>query len=184
MKAILPALAVGSLFGLTSLGAYAADGTITINGSVTSHTCSIDGNASGAANKTITLDPVSAGALAATGQTAGMSKAADLKFALSGCTGGAKAIATFENGATVDQTSGRLLNMASTGAAPNVQVELLNGAFQPINILTNSNNQVATNGATITGGLATLQYYARYYATGTAGPGAVQSTVQFSMNYL
>ena len=53
----------------------------------------------------------------------------------------------------------------------------------PINITTNSNNQLATNGAAITDGAADLNYYARYYATGKAEAGTVNTSVQFSMQY-
>jgi major type 1 subunit fimbrin (pilin) len=184
MKAILPALAIGGLLGLASLGAHAADGTITITGTITDTTCSINGTkAGGDASKQITLDPVTASSLAALGQTAGTSKPTDLAFKLSGCTTGTKAIASFENGPTVDQASGNLNNSSGTGAAKNVQVQLLNGSMALINITTNSNNQLATNGAAITDGAADLKYYARYYATGKAEAGTVNTSVQFSMQY-
>jgi type 1 fimbria pilin len=91
MKAILPALAIGGLLGLASLGAHAADGTITITGTITDTTCSINGTkAGGDASKQITLDPVTASSLAALGQTAGTSKPTDLAFKLSGCTTGTR----------------------------------------------------------------------------------------------
>src|SRR5579864_3044940 len=109
MKSILPAVAIatGSLLSLASFGAHAADGTITITGSVADSTCSINGVASGSpANLAVTLAPVSSGSLSAAGATAGTSNAADMQFKLTGCSGTAtKAIARFENGSTVDQTS-------------------------------------------------------------------------------
>jgi major type 1 subunit fimbrin (pilin) len=181
MKAILPALAIGGLLGLASLGAHAADGTITISGTVSDTTCSINGSAVGAdASKAITLPTVTASSLTALGQTTGTSKPTDLEFKLTGCSTGTKAIAYFENGQTVDQGSGNLLN---TGTAKNVQVQLLNASLSPINITTNSNNQLATDGAAITGGAADLKYFARYYATGKAEAGTVNASVQFSMQY-
>lgn len=181
MKAILPALAVGGLLGLASFGAYAVDGTITITGTVTDTTCSINGSAAGAdASKAISLPTVTAGSLAALGQTTGTSKPTDLEFKLSGCSTGTKAIAFFENGTTVDQNSGNLMN---SGTAKNVQVQLLNASLNPINITTNSNNQLATDGAAITAGVADLKYFARYYATGKAEAGTVNASVQFSMQY-
>jgi major type 1 subunit fimbrin (pilin) len=181
MKAILPALAIGGLLGLASLGANAADGTITITGTVTDTTCSINGTTSGTqVNPSVTLMPATAGSLAALGQTANTSKPTDLEFKLSGCTSGTKAIANFENGATVDQTSGNLNN---SGTAQNVQVQLLNASMAPINITTNSGNQLATEGAAITGGAADLKYYARYYATGKATAGTVNTQVQYTMQY-
>ncbi|MGF6898825.1 fimbrial protein [Paraburkholderia sp. GAS348] len=181
MRAILPAIALGSLLGLASLGAHAADGTITITGQVTDTTCSINGTAAGSdASRTIVLAPVTAGSLASTGATAGTSIPADLAFKLTGCTSGTKVIANFENGTTVDQTTGNLKN---SGTAQNVQIQLLNAGMSPINITTNSGNQLATNGVAITGGVANLQYYARYFATGKATAGTVDTSVQYTMQY-
>ncbi len=62
MKSILPAIAIatGGLLGLASFGAHAADGTITITGTVTNTTCSINGAAAGTpADLTVTLTRVS-----------------------------------------------------------------------------------------------------------------------------
>ena len=74
-------------------------------------------------------------------------------------------------------------NLTNGGTAANVQVQLLNGNLQPINITTNSNNQLETNGSAINAGVADLKYYARYYATGAATAGSVDTSVQFSMQY-
>lgn len=184
MKSILPAIAIatGGLLGLASFGAHAADGTITFTGTVADTTCSINGTASGTtANKSITLAPVSSGTLSALGNTAGTSSPTDLAFSLTGCSGAAtKAIARFENGSTVDQNSGNLIN---AGTATNVQVQLMNAQMQPINITTNSNNQIAANSSTITGGAANLKYFAQYYATGKATAGTVSTSVQYTMQY-
>lgn len=179
------ALAASALVGLVSFQARAADGTITINGTVTDTTCSINGNAAGApANVTATLPTVSVGALGSAGQVAGTSNLGDLKLSLSGCSGSAtKALARFENGPTVDQTTGNLLNQASASPAQNVQVRLLNANFQPINITTNANNDIATNGVAISGGNAVMNYFAQYYATGAAQPGSVNTSVQYTLQY-
>jgi len=170
---------------LASFGAQAADGTITINGTITDSTCSINGAASGtAADSTVTLPSVPAGALSSTGATAGTSNPSDIRFSLTGCTGSAtKAVARFENGPTVDQATGNLVNQAGTGAAGNVQVQLLNSQRQPINITTNANNDAATSGVDITSGNADLTYFGRYYATGAATAGAVSTSVQYTMDY-
>ncbi|MFM0341107.1 fimbrial protein [Paraburkholderia fungorum] len=183
MKSTLSAIAItaGGLLGLASFGANAADGTITFTGTVSNTTCSINGTASGtSADKSITLAPVSTGTLSTMGNVAGTSSPTDLALALTGCTGATKAIARFENGPTVDQNSGNLIN---AGTATNVQVRLLNAQMQPINITTNSNNQIATNASTITTGAANLKYFAQYYATGTAGPGTVNTSIQYTMQY-
>ena len=184
-RSLSKALAIASVATLPSMGAIASDGTITFAGTVTDSTCSINGVANGTASDlSVVLPTVSAGSLPATGATAGTSKPSDIHFSLTGCTGAAtKVVARFENGPNVDQTTGNLMNQASSGAATNVQVQLLNGVMQPINITTNTNNQAATNGATIASGNAVLTYYARYYATGAATAGAVSTSVQYTMDY-
>jgi major type 1 subunit fimbrin (pilin) len=187
MKSLIPAIAIttAGLLGLGSLGAQAADGTITFTGLVSDTTCSINGAASGSpANLSVALPTVQAGALGEHGAVAGTSGPADMTLSLSGCSGTAtKAIATFENGPTVDQKTGYLLNQAVTDAASNVEVRLLNASLQPINITTGSNNDIAGNGATISGGSANLQYFAQYYATGKATPGGLTTSVQYTMQY-
>lgn len=187
MKSTLTAfvIATGTLLGLVSFGAQAADGTITFTGSVTDTTCSINGATSGTpADLAITLPPVPASSLATQGAVAGTTNAGDITFKLTGCTGTAtKVIAGFENGATVDQTTGYLTNQASTGGATNVEVRLLNASMKPINITNDANNNTPADGATITDGTATLTYFAQYYAMDKATAGTVNTSIQYTMAY-
>ncbi|MEI5999720.1 type 1 fimbrial protein [Paraburkholderia bengalensis] len=184
-KRVLCAASIAAFAGLLSTSVMAADGTITITGSVTDTTCSINGAASGSpADVAVTLPSVPTSSLKSAGATAGTSNLGDIKLALSGCSGAAtKAIARFENGPTVDQASGNLMNQASASPAQNVQVRLLNAKTEPINVLTQDNNDIGTDGATISGGAATLNYFAQYYATGEAQPGNVSTSVQYTMQY-
>ncbi|SAK49810.1 fimbrial protein [Caballeronia hypogeia] len=183
LAAAFSSMAVVALMSMNT--AHAADGTISIAGAVSDSTCSINSVANGSpANVAATLPTVSAGALSSAGATAGMSSLGDITLKLSGCSGTAtKVVARFENGPTVDQGSGNLVNQASASPAANVQVRLLNQNMQPINILTNANNDVASNGAAISGGAATLNYFAQYYATGKASAGSVNTSVQYSVQY-
>ncbi|WP_408352365.1 fimbrial protein [Paraburkholderia aromaticivorans] len=185
MKSMISAfvIATGGVLSLAPAGANAADGTITISGTVTDTTCSINGSASGTpADLLVTLPSVPASALTTSGAVAGTSNAADLRFVLTGCTGAAtKAIANFENGQTIDQSTGLLANQG--GTAKNVEVQLLNAQMQPINVLTGRNNDISTSGVAITGGAATLQYFAQYYALDAAQAGTVYTSVQYTMQY-
>jgi major type 1 subunit fimbrin (pilin) len=189
MKSFFPALAVvtGGVLGLASLGAHAADGTMTFTGTITDTTCSINGSTSGTpSNLAVTLPTVSAGSLASAGSVAGTSSPTQMVLNVSGCTGTAtKAVATFENGPTVDQTTGNLANQtaAGSGGAANVQVRLLNASLLPINITTGANNDITNNGADISSGTASLKYFSQYYATGAATAGAVNTSVQYTMQY-
>ncbi|MFM0210088.1 fimbrial protein [Paraburkholderia sediminicola] len=184
MKSIFPAIAIatGGLLGLASFGANAADGTITFTGSVSNTTCSINGVASGSsADVAVPMKEVTASSLAAAGATGGAAST-PFNFKLTNCTGGAtKAIANFENGPTVDQTTGNLTNTA--GTAKNVQVQLLNAKRMPINVVTAANNDIATDGTAIDAGTGDLQYYSQYYSTGAAQAGSVNTSVQYTMQY-
>ncbi|MFM0673639.1 fimbrial protein [Paraburkholderia sediminicola] len=170
---------------LFSMKAHASDGTITFQGAVSDTTCSINGMTSGTpADIAVTLAPVSAGALATLGATAGTTSAGAIQMQLSGCSGVAtKAIAHFENGSTVDQSTGYLANQSMIAPAQNVEIRLLNANMQPINILSGTNNDIATNGAPIAAGNATVKYFAQYFATGKAVAGSVTSSIQYTMQY-
>jgi major type 1 subunit fimbrin (pilin) len=180
----LLATAIGAV-GLLSMQAHAADGTITFTGTITDTTCSINGASSGnPADVAVTLPPVPTGALASAGATAGTTNGGAIQMQLTGCSGTAtKAVARFENGPTVDQSNGYLANQATITPAKNVEIRLLNASMQPINILTGANNDLSANGAPVAGGNATLNYFAQYYATGKAQAGAVNSSIQYTMQY-
>jgi major type 1 subunit fimbrin (pilin) len=174
--------ALGTI-ALASTVAQAADGTISFTGQVSDTTCSIDAQASGAVNKAVSLPTVSKRTLGANGATAGTSAATDLTFALTGCTAGTKALAHFENGPTVDQTTGYLTNQSTNSPATNVEVRLLNASLQPINIVTSANNDFTTDGVAITSGSGNMKYFAQYFATGAATAGEVKTSVQYTMQY-
>ncbi|REE23259.1 MULTISPECIES: fimbrial protein [unclassified Paraburkholderia] len=177
-------VAVGAV-AMLSMKAHAADGTITFTGSVSDTTCSINGVSSGnPADIAVTLPPVPAGALASANATAGTTSAGAIQMKLTGCSGAAtKAVARFENGPTVDQSSGYLVNQSTITPSQNVEIRLLNANMQPINILTGANNDISANGAPISAGSATVNYFAQYFATGKAQPGSVTSSVQYTMQY-
>jgi major type 1 subunit fimbrin (pilin) len=187
MKRKIPALIAVALTSVAvmSIDAHAADGTITITGTVSDTTCSINGVTSGSpADIAVTLPTVPAGALATSGAVAGISGAGNIQMVLSGCSGAAtKAVARFENGSTVDQANGYLQNQATGTPAKYVEVRLLNANMQPINIVSGMNNDINTNAATIVGGNAVVNYFAQYYATGKAQAGSVATSVQYTMQY-
>ena len=185
MKSFISTLAAAATLAtmaLASTGASAADGTITFTGAVTDTTCSIDAKTVGAADKNVTLPTVTDSTLGSKGATAGTSSATDLTFALSKCSTETKAVARFENGPTIDQTTGYLTNQAPAGAE-NVQVRLLNASHLPINVVTGANNDMAGNGVAIVSGAADLKYFAEYYATGAATAGPVNTSVQYTVDY-
>lgn len=165
-----------------SSSAFASDGTITFTGQVTAQTCAISGNG-GTSNFTVALPTVSAGSLGVAGSTAGRTP---FTIALSGCTPNTGTVHTFfEAGSTTDSASGRLnLTPAAAGSAnaSNVQIQLLNSDASGIAAGfadASQNSQTAS----ISGGAATLNYSAQYYATGTATAGSANSRVTYTMAY-
>ncbi|MFC3550753.1 fimbrial protein [Lysobacter cavernae] len=171
-------LLVAAIAALAPMPAMAIDGTITVNGQVTTATCKIGGAASPAAIA-VTLPTVSTTALNTLGATAGNKL---FTIALTECgTSLTRAITYFEHGPNIDTGTGFLKNTAAGGAG-NVQVRLLNGDMSPIKLHLASGAQESSE-ATITSGAANLNYYAQYYALGQATAGTVSTSVQFTMQY-
>lgn len=183
MKKLL-STALATVFGVAALApqsASAVDGTITINGKVLAQTCTVDGKAYAANgtistpdNQTVTLPNVLAPVLNAAGSTAGTT---GFQIVIANCDAALTKVTTTFSGAGIDAANNALSN---SGTAPNVEVQLLDSGSTLIPLV--NNYQMAP--ATLTGGGATLQYYARYYSkAGGAGAGTVASAVSFTMAY-
>ena len=171
------ALAMG---GLVSVPAAAFNGTITINGEVTAGTCAIAVNG-GNTSATVTLPTVSTNALSSIGQTAG---ATGFNLALTSCPTTGSVRAYFEN-IGVAQATGNLSNKAVAAGgknpAQNVEVQILSANSTPIDLRTNTGNNVLVD-FSATGG-ATLYYSAQYIATGAVGAGLVSADLIYSLDY-
>lgn len=168
-----------SLLVLGVSSAFAADGTITINGLVTDKTCDIvtpQGK-----DFTVTLPTVSRQTLAKSGDVAGRTP---FSINLANCSEG-KVATYFEPGATVDFGTGRLNNQNAAGAQ-NVKVQLLgsNNQFLPILAAGASGAQANSQWVSVAdGGSADLNYYAEYYATNASTSGPVTTSVQYTIIY-
>lgn len=165
------------------LAAVAADGTITFTGELTAQTCTISGGGGGSASFSVALPKVSTNALATAGSTAGTTP---FSISLSGCTPDTGTVHTyFEAGPTTDAATGRL-NLTDAGGgqtnATNVQIELLNSDTSAISAGSADGSQNSQT-ATIASGAATLNYFARYYATGVSTAGMAGSSVMYTMAY-
>ncbi|GED23656.1 fimbrial protein [Halomonas halmophila] len=198
-------------FGAGALGmmlsgfAFAAqNGTVNFEGEVVNSTCNV---VPADQDKTVVLPTVSVSALDTAGATAG---ATPFSISLENCTvgdGGSPPVselslpvsataanqfdvsAYFEPGGTVDSSTGRLINTASDGdGATNVQIELLNSQGAPIAIreVGGDGLQPGAEWYAVDGddGAVTMNYFARYHATGgPATAGVVSSTVDFTLTY-
>jgi len=185
MKRLNKTIIAGALItAVFAPAAFAADGTITFNGTITGQTCTISGEG-GNTNFTVTLPTVSASALGTAGSTAGRTP---FRIALTGCdptTGNVAAY--FEPGATVDRTTGRLVNTAATTEtstpARNVQIGVLNSSLGEIALGSAFSSQNSPSVA-LASGAATLDYYAQYVAMGTgATAGPFTTTTTYSIVY-
>ncbi len=173
---VLAVLAAGMGLGAGSAQAY--DGTITFSGIVTSQTCTVNGNGTGNHDFTVTLPPVSASALSTATSVAGRTP---FNISLSACSAGSGTVHTlFETASNIDPTTGNLT--LNTGGASNVEIQLLNSDYSAI-ALNHGDSTQNSKAATITGGTATLNYFAQYYATGQASAGNVATSVLYTMSY-
>ncbi len=154
---------------VAATGAYAVDGTVNVNGSVSSATCTIT-----TSGTTVTLPNVSRTSLAGAGQVAGLTP---WSVSVSACN--AVTMNTyFEPGATIN-ASGRMIN---SGTATNVDGQLLNSAQTAINMSLTYGSQ-GTSPVTLSGNAATQQFYVRYYATGVATAGTFVSSFTYTLVY-
>jgi major type 1 subunit fimbrin (pilin) len=187
MKMQITAAALAACLGVFALpqpASAASGGTITINGAVTSASCSVIVN--GNASPTITLPTVSASDFSAAGDAEGWTP---VNFELSNCTaapGVTKVVPYFSSTAanSVDATTGYMLNLATTGAATGVEVLMSTNA--------SAAGKVALNQGTGNQGITPLAYstnpafnlYVGYISTAsTVTAGGVQAQVQYVLSY-
>lgn len=157
------------MLSLAATSVQASDGSITVNGSLITNTCTVN-NGTGN-NIIVNLPTLATSSLKNSGQTAGSTK---FSILLSSCSA-TQAQTYFEAGPGI-ASDGNLLN---SGTASNVEVQLLNNQGNAINLSNNSGSQQVN----IVAGAASLDYYAQYYATGQTGAGSVTSTVKYTVSY-
>ncbi|ATM85278.1 type 1 fimbrial protein [Yersinia massiliensis] len=177
MKIKTTSALIAAITGLfIAQSAFATDGTITINGQITDTTCGVSVN-NGTKDGTVNLPTISASALSTINSVAGTTP---FSIVLSGCSGASmnNAYAYFEPGATVETSTGRL---NSNGTSTGVQVRLLNKNSSPIMVGGAGQSSVVED---ISGGGATLAYYAQYYANNASvGAGTVTTQVDYTIVY-
>lgn len=174
---LIIALAAAPLSSVTA----ANDGTIEISGRITATTCQVEGKppGTGAVTKAVDFGDISAGNLAAEGQTSG-----DRGFQIriggnAECVDGGLAKIRFDPASpSLDRATGRLNIDAIPDAAKNVQIQIANQDGTPINLYTED-----SQGTTIIGNSAIIPLIARYYSTGKAEKGIANSRVGFQVVY-
>ncbi|MBB1200855.1 type 1 fimbrial protein [Enterobacteriaceae bacterium 89] len=178
-KITLAAMAISTVAMSTAVNS-ASTGTITFTGELTATTCDVSVDGQGA-DATIVLPTIGTSQLDAATKTAGET---GFIMALSNCAGTLQtASAFFENGGSVEATTGRLKNM--TGTATNVSLQLLDASSPGHAVIQagNASQTINTTWKEMSGGSATLPYSARYYAEAPTTPGTVVSNVVYSIQY-
>lgn len=121
MRKLLSALILAGIAWAGQV-AFAADGTITFAGAVSSDTCTVNGGVAGS-SFTVVLPPIASASLAAVSASAGRTP---FDIVLSACSTPSGAVHTFfEAGLSTDSETGHLKNTG--GAGTGVQIRLLNG---------------------------------------------------------
>lgn len=180
-KTLLVAALSVSAFSAFST-AHASNGTINFTGKVSDVTCTVENGTSG--DFTVALSTVSKNQLAASGATAGR---VPFDIQVTGCGAeGGNISAYFESGPNVNLETGNLVNTAASGAN-NVEIQITNSQGEAIAIKAAAAGadgaQANAEWIPLTGGSATINYGAQYYATGAATAGEVIASVQYTMIY-
>lgn len=177
---------VAVIAGSSTSAVTANDGTITFSGSISDATCVISGgddsNQNQGSSFTVHMPAVSTSALHKAGQFAG-----DTRFYinLSGtnCPNGKVANVVFERAQSVniDSTNGYLRNTATSGAALNTFIRVLNKDKEWLDL---RNLNAAHQPITINENKAQFQYWGQYAAVGGAATaGTVSTDVVYSISY-
>lgn len=167
---------------LSPLSAQAFDGTITFEGNITNGTCAVSTSA-GATDMTVTMPITPSSALAKAGSA---SQAVSFSINLSNCSADMRnIISAYFQSPNTNAATGNLKNTAVSGAASNVEVQILDKSVSPINLSLNAEQQyLAYSGDTeIINGAATMRYGARYISTGLIKPGLLTTSTNYTVIY-
>lgn len=171
---------IASLFAVAALApvaSFAADGTITFNGAVSSLTCVING---GVPSFTVTLPTVSSSAFTTGSPIAGRTS---FPINLTDCPVGGNVRAFFERGAN-DIGDGTSLKNNGTATNVGVQLTSYNGNPAGTTVIMGTSDQGGF--VPVSGGAATLQYDAHYLALGGSGSvtsGSVTTSVTYTLEF-
>ncbi|MEG0971137.1 MAG: fimbrial protein [Acidaminococcaceae bacterium] len=176
LRTVLICLAGAGLFAHAYAGP--STGAVHITGKLSDSSCVLDS----ASTSSVNLPSVNKDLLSAAQSSTGRGSVA---LKVTGCPDGLKVSAAFVPDGNVD-AYGNLRNTVSGGTrADNVQVQLLDKDFNPINIHTDNARSQLDRAITARGTTpVTLQYYVQYYSQeGSAGNGDVAATANYQLTY-
>lgn len=172
---------------LTQL-AHAGDGQITVTGTVVSSTCKINGitqNGTTVSNMSISLGTVPAANFAEAGKVGNVVTGATTQgfnVALTGCPIASTVSLVLDGSGSVDTATRSFKNTATTGAATNMNAQILNAEAGASTVLFPSSGTGITK-TTDASGNANFLLGARFLSTGTATAGSFSTVAGFSVVY-
>ena len=183
MKKLTALALMGALLSFTH-NSFAADGTITFRGKIVDNSCTVQ---TASKSLTVQLPTVSANLLNGVGKTTGETP---FEVTLENCkaanTNTGQTVRLYFFGGTtsaVDLNRKILNNTSNTSAASNVGIQITDSTLTPIPLGKQIGEYAATDKVALATTGVILRYWARYYATGTATAGNVESTVQYNIVY-
>ncbi|OOS01668.1 hypothetical protein B0186_02055 [Canicola haemoglobinophilus] len=186
MKKLTALALMGALSSLThySFAATATphDGTINFNGKIVDQTCEVQ---SGDKNLTVTLPTVSKTNLKNKGNTAGETP---FTIHLEKCKGvnekqGNTVRLYFLPDSAKMDLANKVLKNTARNPAQNVGIQLTTSTLDDIPLGEAINKYIQSTDKVALSANVALNYKARYYATGVAGAGPVQASVQYNIVY-
>ena len=181
MKKVLASIAAIGLIGIAAPAAYAQDGTINFTGTLLQQTCEVSSS-----EKTLSISLPNR-PIGVFNQGGGAGTTGDTQFEIhvEKCNAVPASITAIFMSDNVTP-EGRLVNTTSVenGGAENVWLELLDKNSALIKVGDDLDQKTNAVYAPIDNASATLKYFVRYYANGTAvTPGVITSTVTYTFAY-
>lgn len=177
MKTLLRTTALALALAATP-AAFAADGEIEFNGTITANSCPITITNPGGAAGTVPLGNVSKSSLAAANDIAGAGTFSLAVTPGGGCTPGTRATVSFVSLSGSAGPGGEWLNLVGAGGAgvaQNVAVQIRDVSGNALPLGDASVEYDPTN---------PMRFTANYIATGAAVEGSADARAAFTVNYL
>ncbi|UYA60542.1 hypothetical protein NAL19_2411 [Pectobacterium sp. F1-1] len=159
-----------------------ADNTVTFLGEISDSTCNVTVNGA-TGNISVLLPTTPASELSQSGDIAGQTP---FKFVVSGCTAVTEQTVGMRLVPVSTTSNGDLENLATTNAASNVSIQLLDNYNNASNVISFTSGEYTTPTlVNLPTGTNTVEFpfTAQYYATGAASVGKVQTQLQYALTY-
>jgi len=173
--AISVAVLLGGVAALPASAQAVGTGKVNFNGLLVADSCQVTTETR---DQTVNLDTMSVQSLNEAGKTAGSTP---FNIEVTNCPDTFDEVAVHFEMTNMDAATRTLKNTATTGAATNVTVQLVNADRTPIDAGSTGEFFPITGEGAARG--AVMTYGGQYYALGVTTPGVVQSFAEFTLAY-